>query len=75
MQKPYTPIFWLSFGSIKFCTLNICILDNLKLIGEDRGLLGVSPTLVNLVEDHEFISEKYYLHWYEAFWGKPKAKP
>ena len=30
------------------------------------------PTLVNLVEDHEFISEEYYLHWYEAFWGSPK---
>ena len=39
------------------------------------GLLGVSPTLVNLVEDRGFISEEYYLHWYEAFWGKPKAKP
>ena len=36
------------------------------------GLLGVSPTLVNLVEAHGFISEEYYLHWYEAFWGSPK---
>ena len=32
----------------------------------------MSPTLVNLVEDHEFISEEFYLHWYEAFWGSPK---
>ena len=32
----------------------------------------MSPTLVNLVEDHGFISEEYYLHWYEAFWGSPK---
>ena len=38
------------------------------------GLLRVSPTLVNLVEDHGFISEEYYLHWYDAFFGKPKAK-
>ena len=39
--------------------------------GEDCwGLLGMSPTLVNLVEDHGFINEKYYL-----FLGKPKAKP
>ena len=30
-------------------------------------LLGVSHTLINLVEDHEFISEEYYLHWYETF--------
>ena len=37
-----------------------------------RGLLGVSPTLVNLVEDHGFISEEYYLHWYEVFWGTSK---
>ena len=36
------------------------------------GLLGVSPTLVNLVEDHRFISEEYYLYWYETFWGSPK---
>ena len=28
----------------------------------------MSPTLVNLVEDHGFISEEYYPHWYEAFW-------
>ena len=27
----------------------------------------MSPTLVNLVEDHGFVSEKYYLHWYEVF--------
>ena len=27
----------------------------------------MSSTLVNLVEDHEFISEEYYLHWCEAF--------
>ena len=32
----------------------------------------MSPTLVNLVEDHGFISEEYYHHWYEAFWGIPK---
>ena len=32
----------------------------------------MSPTWVNLVEDHGFISEEYYLHWYEAFWGSPK---
>ena len=32
----------------------------------------MSLTLVNLVEDHEFISKEYYLHWYEAFWGSPK---
>ena len=32
----------------------------------------MSPTLVNLVEDHGFISEAYYLHRYEAFWGSPK---
>ena len=32
------------------------------------GLSGVSPTLANLGNDHEFISEEYYLHWYEAFW-------
>ena len=24
--------------------------------------------LVNLVEDHGFISEEYYLHWYETSW-------
>ena len=27
----------------------------------------MSPTLVNLVEDHGFTDE-YYLHWYETFW-------
>ena len=27
----------------------------------------MSPTLVNFLEDHEFISEEYYLHWYETF--------
>ena len=32
----------------------------------------MSPTLINLVEDHEFISEESYLHWYETFWGGPK---
>ena len=32
----------------------------------------MSLTLVNLVEDHGFISEENYLHWYEAFWGSPK---
>ena len=26
---------------------------------------------VNLVEDHGFISQKYYIHWYEAFRGNP----
>ena len=26
--------------------------------------MRVSPTLINLVEDHGFISEKYYLHCY-----------
>ena len=36
------------------------------------GLLGVSLILVNLVVDHEFISEEYYLHWYEPFWESPK---
>ena len=34
----------------------------------------MNPTLVNLVEDHGFISEEYYLHWYEAFW-KAQSKP
>ena len=28
----------------------------------------MSPTSVNLVEDHGFIREEYYLHWYETFW-------
>ena len=28
----------------------------------------MSHTLVNLVKDHEFMSEGYYLHQYEAFW-------
>ena len=32
----------------------------------------MSPTLVNLVKDHEFITEEYYLNWYESFWGSPK---
>ena len=32
----------------------------------------MSPTLVNLVEDHRFINEEYYLHWYEGSWGSPK---
>ena len=32
----------------------------------------MSPILVNLVEDHGFISEEYYLHWHEVFWGSPK---
>ena len=32
----------------------------------------MSPTLVNLVENHGFISEEYYLYWYEAFWESPK---
>ena len=35
----------------------------------------MSPTLVNLVnlvEDHGFISKEYYLHWYEAFWRSRK---
>ena len=31
------------------------------------GLLRVSPTLVNLVEDRGFISEEYYLHWNEVW--------
>ena len=26
----------------------------------------MSPTLVNLVEDHG--GEEYYLYWYDAFW-------
>ena len=34
----------------------------------------MSPTLINLVEDHWFISEEYYLHLYEVFLGKPKTK-
>ena len=25
------------------------------------------------MEDHEFITEEYYLNWYEAFWGSRKA--
>ena len=32
----------------------------------------MSLALVNLVEDYEFISEKYYLHWYEASSESPK---
>ena len=32
------------------------------------GLLGVSPILANLGNDHEFISKGIYLRWYEAFW-------
>ena len=32
----------------------------------------MSPALVNLVEDHGFISGEYYLYWYEL--KKPKAK-
>ena len=32
----------------------------------------MSPTLVNLVKDHGFISEEYYLNGYEAFWESPK---
>ena len=32
----------------------------------------MSPTLDNLVGDHGFISEEYYLHWYETFCGSPK---
>ena len=32
----------------------------------------MNPTLINLGNDHGFISEKYYLHWCEAFWGSPK---
>ena len=27
-----------------------------------------SPPSANLGNDHEFIIEEYYLHWYEAFW-------
>ena len=26
----------------------------------------------NLGNDHGFIIKEYYLHWYEAFWGRPK---
>ena len=29
-------------------------------------LLGVSPTLTNLRNDHEFISKGIHVHWYEA---------
>ena len=32
----------------------------------------MSLLLVNLVEDHGFISEEYYLDWNEAFLGSPK---
>ena len=34
----------------------------------------MSPTLVNLVEDHEFISEEYYFYWYKIFWGSSKQR-
>ena len=27
----------------------------------------MSPTLVNLVEDHGFISDEYYLQWMRSF--------
>ena len=37
-------------------------------------IMGVSPTLVNLVEDHGFISEEYYLNWYETFRGEAQSK-
>ena len=32
-------------------------------------MLDESPTFTNLADDHEFIIEEYYLHWYETFWG------
>ena len=32
----------------------------------------MSPTFVNLVEDHEFISEEYYLLGTRTFGGSPK---
>ena len=34
-----------------------------------------SFTSVNLGNDHEFIIKEYYFHRFEAFLGKPKAKP
>ena len=38
-------------------------------------MLDESPTSANLGNDHGFIIKEYYLHWGEAFLGKPKAKP
>ena len=35
-------------------------------------ILDESPTSTNLGNDHGFIIEEYYLHWYEAFWVSPK---
>ena len=38
------------------------------------GLLGVSPTLVNLVEDHNFINEEYYLSIGRRPFGETQSK-
>ena len=37
------------------------VVEDYEIVVEDY--LGVSSTLVNLVEDPEFIREEYYIHW------------
>ena len=35
-------------------------------------MLNKSLISANLENDHWFIINEYYLHWYEAFWGSLK---
>ena len=43
-----------------------------KLTGMRNLLDDECPTSANLGNDHEFIRDKYILHWYETFWRSPK---